>query len=403
MNNFVCQILIIALIALFDAKVLAQNGGGVILNGKLNLKFFAGPGKLVQSMSSSNSFCVKISRDGKWSMEVRPIYGRGDIMYGKEDELYLTFDGTDSYSCRYTEAIEGITNGRPGIVNTARIQDNDQSAYISTGNYPFGFGDAQERMPILWLSFFSGITMQESKTNLPLPWIDARWSLMAYGFRWDCQMTDKFPFAPSKITFIRDNTLDFPNIEQEYNRPELNNANSDEWFKRWNGQMEERKRWINGMVIGVLDSSNFTNHNGVNIPLNSSLAVYVPKSTTPDKTRRLYSIEVDSVADLNDENVFRPPLMGKRILVDDSRFRSTSKTHKVDEVYYKLKTNDVWKSKDDPELKAYFDSYLISNSTKIIEPGHQGRIRKIAVSTFLVGSILSAVAILWFGLKRRSQ
>jgi hypothetical protein len=315
-------------------------------------------------------------------------------MYGKQDTYFLTFDGSDSYFCHYTEAVDGISNQRPAIVKTVPVQESDQTAYISAGNYPFAPGDSQKRAHILWLSLLSGMTTRESKTNLPLPWIPARWDLMAYGFRWDCQMSDKFPFAPLKISFVRDSNLDFSDVEKEFSRPELNNANSDEWFKRWNGEIEERNRWKDGMVIGVLDSNNFTNRNEVTIPLNSTLTVYVPKSKTLDKTRRMYSIEVESVADLADETAYRPLLMGKRILVDDSRFRSSSETHKTEEVYYKLKSDGAWKAKDDPELKALFGAFQRSSHTERIEPGHQGKIRIIAASAFLGGSILAALFLL---------
>ena len=399
----VCQFLIIALIALFNTEVLAQNGNGVIVKGKLDVRFYVTPGTLQGDMSSSNTFCATIGRDHKWSLEVRPIYEPGNIMYGKEDLYFLTFDGSDSYFCHYTEAVEGLVKNRPAIVSTLPIKDKDQKAYISTGSYPYAPGDAQRRTHILWLAFLSGIEMQESKTNMPLPWIPARWNMMAYGFRWDCQMTEQFPFAPATISFVRDVHLDLANIEEEFRRPELNNANSDEWFASWKEQIAQRNRWENGMVAGALISSDFTNRSGVNIPRKSTLAVYVPKSKTSDKTRRLYSVEVDSVADLSDEKISHPPLMGKKTSVDDSRFRSTSSTHKTDEIYYNLSGANTWKSKDDPQLEALFRSFQRAKHTDKIEPGHYGRKRFITVLCFLGAALSSALFLCWITLGKKDN
>ena len=139
----------------------------IVSSGFLNETTFNGK----YSQQKLHKFQATITDDGKWAFEVNPIHKTNDILFGKKDVKYMTFDGTDIYYCQYTEAVEGLRNGRPGIVNTRPIADQPQLAYISAGDYPFSpFDNDRQRFKFygLFTALEDTYTTQKSKQCLCL-------------------------------------------------------------------------------------------------------------------------------------------------------------------------------------------------------------------------------------------
>lgn len=367
---------------------------GVTLRGFLDLQFFSAPGRRVLSMCSSNAFTASICTDGRYAFEVRPIYQTNNLMAGKEEAFYMTYNGTDTFFCHYTEAVQGFKEGRPAIVGTKPIEEAGQMAYVSAGAYPFAPYDPQSRCQFLWLAFGAGAYLRTAHTNdVPLPWIPARWNLLAFGFRWDCTAAERAPYTPSLIKFVRDTSLDLREPADEFRRPELVAPNADSWYKEWKGQLQDRlSRWEQGLLAGRFEAESFTNVNGLATPQSFTLKVFRPKSRSEDNVRRFYSAAATAVASLDPREPFLPPILGKKLWVDDSRFAYSDKKRKVDEIYYSLAPNASWKSRDDPELQARFASARYSARSVLRSRNHDRNVRLIAVAALFLFSAAPLVA-----------
>ncbi len=376
------------LLVLLVPTAFAGQPTGVTLRGFLDLQFFSGPGKRVLGMCSSNAFTASICSDGRYAFEVRPMHKTNDLMAGKEEAFYMTYNGTDTFFSHYTEAIQGLKGGRPAIVGTKPIEETGQMAYVSAGAYPFAPYDPQSRCQFLWLAFGAGAYLRTAHTNdLPLPWIPARWNLLAFGFRWDCTAAERAPYTPSLIAFVRDTSLDLKESADEFRRPELVAPNADSWYQQWKGQLQDRlSRWEQGQPAGRFEAESFTNVNGLATPQSFTLKVFRPKSRSGDNVRRFYSAVVTAVAVLDPREPLLPPILGKKLWVDDSRFAYSYKKRKVDEIYYSLNPNASWKSRDDPELQARFASARDSARSVLRSRNHDRNVRLIAVAALFLFS-----------------
>jgi len=118
------------LLVLLVPTTFAGQPTGVTLRGFLDLRFFSAPGRPQLSMCSSNAFTASICTDGRYAFEVRPMYKTNNLMAGKEEAFYMTYNGTDTFFCHYTEAIQGLKGGRPAIVGTKPIEEAGQMAYV---------------------------------------------------------------------------------------------------------------------------------------------------------------------------------------------------------------------------------------------------------------------------------
>lgn len=360
-----CSILFLALM------LLASDGWAQVAmtaSGCLTETMFNGAIS-VPSESSSNRFNATISQDGKFALEVRPIHQHGDFLEGKEDVIYMTYDGSDTYFCQYTEAVQGVTNGRPGIIRTEAITNRAQLAYISPGNYPFSPYDSQKRTHILWLVFGAGPMLHDSQPEtMPLPWIPARWMLLSYGFSIKYELCANFPFFPSNLQFVRDSKLDFDSEIKEYNRPELDSHGQREWVSNWENELQKRKQWRDGDIAGKLETGDFTNYAGFCLPLSFKFSTFIRSG----QIRRLYTVEVTGLEtnqfdDMASITNFHPPILAD-LYIADSRFRMHDSSRGINYIHYNLDHDKDWMPTNSASLEKLYANYLATPSLAMKPP-----------------------------------
>lgn len=128
---------------------------GLIENGKI-VPQSAMPRSLVIGQWT-NSFSIKISADGSWMMEISPVTTPKDLMYGKKQVIYQTYDKTNIYGAYYSE---GVTRNRR-MVDATNLTSLEHFADISAGDYPAADLNmlpnlnVQFTPNILWLAFGS--------------------------------------------------------------------------------------------------------------------------------------------------------------------------------------------------------------------------------------------------------
>lgn len=352
-------ILFCCLFLLFHAYATSGWCGGIVgvtEIGTLSVRYLDMRGNAIGVMSSTNAFRASISLDGRWLLEVRPIPGKRDKLYGKQDVMYSSYDGVDTFYCRYTEAVFAITNGRPQVVNTLPVKDVLSRAYISRGNYPFAPQDEQRRTHVLWLVFGAGISLRTSPTNtMPIPWLAARWNLQAYGFRPEADLSPDAPYIPIAIKFVRDAALDLGSLDAEEERPDLDRKSSPYSRDDLRAQLERRKNeWPNRALAGLVRVHTRTNFSGMSLPLSFTVESYYPNGSL----NRAYCGTVASVMASPASEDFRPPVEGD-LSVHDSRFRLHDEKSRLDSIVYTWKGGEgtSWPATNAPrliELQRYF-------------------------------------------------
>jgi len=378
------------------------NGRGedvVISSGILNETMFNGKNP-VPNESSKNEFQATVSTDGRWFLQISPIHGINDPMYGKKDTIYMSFDGSDTYFCQYSEAVIGITNGRPGLIGTQPLSDRSQLSYISEGNYPYSPFDSQKRAHILWLVYGAGKSIHDSKQeNMPLPWLAARWTPLSYGFRLESDLSPNLPYIPISLRFIRDSKLDLQDENNEYSRPEIDIPEDKEGLLRQQDELNQRKtKWHNGANAGILKTGVFTNISEFSMPLTFTFTTFL-SSGNP---RRLYEATVTNVVIRQIDEVaqkgFQPPILAN-LSVLDTRFRFRDASHNVDKIYYKIDKNESWQPKDSPELQkmnvAFIKSPSISARTRFSILSDKLK-RLIIGGIFLIVTLVPVIFLLRF-------
>ncbi len=391
----------IILLIMFQVSIfngLCQNG--IVGNGSLEVKFYDKNGKIISLISSVNEFRFSVESNGRWIVAVKPLPKTNDVMYGKEDTILMSFDGADTYYCRYSEAFLEIKNGRPQMTKTLPVTNIFNRAYISTGNYPFAPFDEQRRANALWLVFGSGKYINDSSSKtMPLPWFAARWNLLAYGFRTDSELSATPPYLPKKIKYLRDQNLDYDTLSGEKNRPELDqnsSAYSDDDLKE---QFQNRKaQWQQGDVAGLLETANITNYDGISLPLSFTIKSFYPGG----KINRLYVGAITKISGMVSSETFRPPIIAN-LSVHDSRFRTRDNTHRLDKIIY------VWKKSDGEDWPATNSAYLgrmkgLYLNSELASKNRPALMSKLIVRDIVLGLFLfSSVLILIFGFKNMKK
>lgn len=331
---------------LFSASI-AYCVDGVTMKGVMEKRAFVTEtnGTVTPQWDKRFSFIVSISKDGRWAIQVNSLQ--------EKDTIYLTFDGEDTYFVRYQEKILGITNGTVSVVAVKPIDQQVSTAYISSGNYPFVPYDEEERGNLLWLVYGSGNYIHNLKTNtMPLPWATPRWTPLAYGFRFEDELTSTSPYFPHYLKFIRDSKLDLKD-DEEMNRPELDGKGPD-WISHLMSELQERKnKFPDGYVRAELKVSDFTNYSGMELPIAFIFEANVPVFNNAATLSSHTTGKVTNVDDLDPNESFYPPILGT-LSVGDSRFRYQDQTHKLDVINYGLRVGEKWKQKSDPILQVHF-------------------------------------------------
>jgi hypothetical protein len=382
----------------------AQNPEGIILCGIIKFQMYAGEHSVVRGMSSTNVFQLSLNQRGCWLMEIHPLYAKNSSMSGKVDTIYLSFDGTDTYFCHYTEAVTGLTNGQPSIVMTEPIDSRMQEAYVSEGNFPFCPFDNQARGNILWLAFCAGEYLYDTKTNtIPLPWIPARQNLLAFGFRVDADLSANLPHAPTHLEFLRDKRLDKADLAGELDRLELNKPFDDKWVESLKRDVLDRDNmYKDAAVAGELTPANFTNAYGFEVPLTFDFRVFIPTMIKSDHVRRLYSGMVTNIAVLSESVSFRPPISAN-MHVHDSRFRHRDNAHQLDEIIYPMATDGHWMATNDAILTTNYNDQLQWVSSKRFNYGHATLVRFIGTIVMALTAASLPIFFLWRFIRRKSR
>ena len=361
-------------------------GSGVTAEGYFTVTSFGGTGNPIPRWSSTNQFRVSMSPDGRCSFEVRPAHEQGDV-------IHLAFDGTDTFFARYREAVVDVNQN---IITRKPLEQNVHPGYISSGNYPFVPYEEQKRVHILWLVYGTGKYLHDSATNtMILPWVAGRWSLLAYGFRIEYTLSLDPPYPPQELQFIRDLSFDRPTEESEMERLELDSSSGDSRIADWRKQLQDKKLyWTNGFVAGKLESGNFTNRNGIVIPLSFSFKAFHPRwSRKLHGLRWQYDGVITNLADLPPSEAFRPPIIAP-LRIQDSRFRFRDATRAIDGINYV--TTNAWPQRDSAEMKRRFQAALGGRDISPRLGYRSARMKRLGVTLgFMLVALSLPVFLLW--------
>jgi hypothetical protein len=288
------------------------------------------------------------------------------------------------------------------ITGRQSIEKKVNPAYISGGNYPFVPWEEQKRAHILWLVFGAGKYLHDSGTNImPLPWIPARWSLLSYGFRVEDKLSPEFPYVPEELQFVRDYKLDLPSDALEMERPELDSPSGDVWIKKWKGELQERKvYWTNGFVAGRLESSDFTNRNGLVIPMAFSFKAFHPRWI--HKLRWQYDGVITNITDLSASESFQPPIISV-VGAEDSRFRFRNANKTLDGINYPVTATNRWPPHDSPDKQKQMQAGLASSEVSARFVYSDVRNKRILIIAILMLFALSLPAFLYWSAKKEKK
>jgi hypothetical protein len=335
-----------------------------ILDGFLVTTFYSGgvtaDGEAQHNPGVTNDVRIIVSRDGRWAFESHGHHAVSDPMFGKKDAKYMTFDGTDCYFARFTEADIGMKDKRRGsFLGTTPITSKVNVGYLSKGNYPASpLDNASEKyLQILWIGFGAGSAIHaDPRKEIPLPWLSERTLLLAYGFRLEADLSDDPPYIAHHLRFMRDTNLDLPSFEAEINREQLDKP-SDSRMRLWKEDLEERKtRWTNGFVAGELRASNFTNWHGMTLPLAFVFDDFDPRLTASGKLADRYAGTITNVMDAPPGQSYQPEVLAQ-LKVFDSRIRFRDDKRQIDAMAYMLPSN-TWMSANDPRITQAFRNLL---------------------------------------------
>jgi len=373
-----------------SSLALAKSEDGLTASGYLTVTSFGGSGKVISQWSSTNYFQVSISSGGQYLIKVHPLNEEGDT-------FYLTYDGTDTFFVRYREATVDVNQK---IIDRESIEKKVNPAYISSGNYPFVPWDEQKRAHILWLVFGAGEYLHNSGTNtMLLPWIPARWSLLSYGFHVEDKLSAELPYIPKELQFVRDYKLDLASDSLEMERPELDSPSGDPWIKKWKSELQERrKNWTNGFVAGKLESGDFTNQNGLSIPLSFSFQAFHPQWV--HKLRWKYDGIVTNVTSLTSGESFQPPIISV-VGAEDSRFRFRDANKSLDGVNYPVTATNSWPPHDSLDKQKLLQAGLASREVSARFVYGDVRNKRIIIITMVMIFALSLPVFLFLNATRK--
>ncbi len=352
----------------------------VTASGYLTVIGLDGYHKEVPPWCSSNEFQVVVDPDGHWSIDVKSLTG-------SYYETYLTYDGTNIYDVCYSDSIVGLKYGRPAVVKTESFTNHFNRAIICGGGFPYDCMDMQARAQILWLAFGAGDYLHQEPTNsMPLPWARPRWNLLAYGFRIEYELGALTPYPIRTLTFTRSTTLDLPSEKAELGRPELNEGDKS-MYRAQEKQLQERKAlWPDGFIAGNFEVFNYTNYDGLEVPLRFSLKVFSPELMSNDKLSQTFQGVVTNVVALT-VGSFSPPILS-RLRVDDERPRFSSRKKKIDSVTYTLSPGKEWPAKDSQSVMRLFHAFFVAPWTDRTYYASQRTKRIIVMAAFIGLSVL---------------
>jgi hypothetical protein len=337
---------------------------GIIQNGKV-LPLSAIPRTPAWGIWT-NWFTMTISTEGRWMMRVSPATFPGELMYGKTQVVWQTYDKTNIYSAYYSE---GTTRNRQ-LTGSTNLTSLTHFANISPGDYPIADFDylpnlSVQRTPsFLWLALGSGDFFAKYGTIIttkPTP-VSRTQCLGNYGVRWVCESLNGSLRLPEYIQFLRDTNLDLP-VEQEINRPEIAKATTLDDYNQMLKDIQTRKDdFTNGYLSATFECTQQTNINGVTIPTAFEYKAYDTKIATPDGLLGDIVGTITNIIVSQDKEIQLPPILAT-LNVNDARFQRRDRLGQVDSIKYNLALGATWPDQNSPELQKRLktsDSYRYS-------------------------------------------
>jgi hypothetical protein len=351
---------------LIFSTVIGMGQQGVTISGNLIVNKYDEFGRPESLWCSTNVFQMALDVDGRYVIEVDPINNLSNFMC-------LTYNGNDTFYVEDRKPTDGKVH----------------NAYVSSGRYPFCPWDDQKRVSVLWLAYASGNYIHELGTNtMPLPWISARSSLSAFGFRTKSEFLPESSYVLSHLEFIRDDSLDLSTFDAELNRPEIDFPSDDVEAASLKADLEDRKiNWKNGLVAGDLLCSMFTNKGGLQFPLSFTFTSYHAYHKLVNRQVVGFVTNIDI---LHSNEQFSPPVIS-RLRVEDSRFRALDLG--VESINYQITNINMWRSTNDQQLIEEFSAVKVN----ALDSGHfkasavhDKRVAMVVV-VLLIGSTLPLI------------
>jgi hypothetical protein len=138
-------------------------------------------------------------------------------------------------------------------------------------------------------------------------------------------------------------------------RADLDKASGDKRIAEWKQDLQLRKSVPDEYMVGEVQTSDFTNQNGLKVPLSFSFKSFRPDIGTHPRKDCIGT--VTNLTDMTDQESFQPPII-TRLSVTDTRFRFRDATRSVDELNYGLMPGGKWPPHDSFELRSELEARL---------------------------------------------
>ncbi|HWY30045.1 MAG TPA: hypothetical protein VNX46_04790 [Candidatus Acidoferrum sp.] len=171
------------------------------------------------------------------------------------------------------------------------------------------------------------------------------------------------------------------------NREELDQPSRDSEVAELKKQFEVRKKdWPSGFVAGQIKSVEFTNWNGMEVPLSFIFEDYNPTMHASGKLDGQYVCVITNISAATSADTYQPPILS-RLAVDDARFRLKNNQKQLDFLQYWLATTNQWLADTDSKLTNDFLAALADPRTSGRYPlGSDRRKRFIVMAVVLLAA-----------------
>jgi hypothetical protein len=217
------------------------------------------------------------------------------------DYMHVSHDGSQLF---FVQSLETVSEKKrkAGAIDPTRHADNSGTASISEGE--IFYNAALPEVPPVWLAYGSSCFFDSHKEELVEPAMVQDGTGVEYGRAGSRKlkalrsMSDHFPFLPTRVVYLSDGQLyDFNGKLIRYEPP-----------------------YDHGFTNAVYEVHSITNHNGLELPLRSSLKLFdrVTNAMSASDLRAVgdYQIQLLTVKTNLSISSFQPPLPGRTVVAD---------------------------------------------------------------------------------------
>jgi len=315
----------------------------VEIQGSVDSQEYRPSGKPFIDQQSHSKFKAVLSGNA-WKLE---ITNRDRANWWSE----LVYDGTNTYVIQPSGGVWYSSNSPDQTSYTVRVEPS--ARYIPAYPDPMG-------LYMVWFTY--GLSPELLKTNkiglvdLPLASGHPRDNLNAFGFKWLVQQTDNGRFAVDFET-VRDQALDLTDKE-EFLRPELDYPDTLGDYNSYRSDLDYRRALATGFVKYRFRCGAWHSTNGVVVPAQSELKVFLNDHIT-NQPHRILTLKTETVSTRPGVEALLPDVSTTSRVVD-YRFKKKNETRIFKYAEYTLKRGDPWKSDNDPQLIRQADKWLAS-------------------------------------------